>query len=185
MIRKENRNEKPQPITYQVRIHGEVQTFSYEQLFARGYHLLLTGHVLDCVPVFELLSKVQDRGPRAGILLAFAKAQLGQYGACSGALSNAFEASGCPLDSELHSAVVFWACGLFADAKHELEAIIQQHPEFPTVSLLLGGLLAKGGNRKQPPILWSIAAKNDRPNGAVGMIARKSLTSWLAQSKPR
>jgi hypothetical protein len=180
MIRNPDFNPAPSPITFQVRINGHVQSVTYQQLFARGYNLLLSDHFSESIPVFELLSKVSDRGPRAGILLAFAKAQLGRYGECSGTLSEAFESSECHLDGDLHSAFVFWSCGLYVDAKHDLETIIQQHPEFPTVSLLLGGLLAKGGNRRQPPVLWKLAVKNDRPNGAVGQIARKSLTDWLA-----
>jgi hypothetical protein len=152
-------------------------------MFRAGYLLLLGANYLEACRVFRLLSEATDRGPRAWILLAFCKAQLQDYTACSQTLNQAFEGATTNLESRLHSAFVYWACGLRMDARQELEALIEENPQLPTLSLLLGDLLALSGNQKAPPRFWRLAAQNDREDGAVGMIARRELMEWARQRK--
>lgn len=174
----------PQPLIYRVNCGGRQITMSYQDVFRAGYRLLLAGNYAEAIRVFGLLSDATDRGPRARILLAFCQSQLREYTACSQTLNQAFEAESTNLESRLHAAFVYWACGLRMDARNELEQVIEEHPNLPTVSLLLGDLLAQSGNRKAPPRLWQLAAQNDRPDGAVGLIARRELKEWaIRQSK--
>lgn len=174
----------PQPLSYRVNSGGRQLTMSYQEMFRAGYRLLLGANYPEAIRVFSLLSNVNDRGPRAQILLAFCQSQLREYTACSQTLNQAFEADSSNLESRLHAAFVYWACGLRMDARDELEQLIQEHPDLPTLSLLLGDLLAQSGNRKAPPRFWRLAAQNDRPDGAVGLIARRELKEWaIRQSK--
>lgn len=181
MVIKAPQEITPQPMSYKVKFNGRKQQLTYQQLFDAGYRLLLAKNYHDSSNVFALLSQVQDRGPRAHLLLAFCQAQLRDYKACSQTLNHAFEGDSSSLETKLHGAFVFWACGLLVDARTEWESVIQECPHLPTLSLLLGDLLARSGNRKQPPILWRMAIKNDRRDGAAGLIARRELQQWKAQ----
>lgn len=174
----------PQPLIYRVNSRGRQLTMSYQEMFRAGYRLLLAANYAEAVRVFSLLSNATDRGPSAQILIAFCQAQLREYTACSQTLNQTFEVESTNLESRLHAAFVYWACGLRMDARDELEKVIQEHPNLPTLSLLLGDLLVQSGNRKAPPRFWQLAAENDRPDGAVGLIARRELKDWAnKQSK--
>lgn len=180
MIANNSLHPTPCPKTYRVLRNGRELTFSYQQLFDAGYRYLLAEDYSESSRIFELLTHVSDRGPRAHILLAFCQAQLRAYTACSQTLNKAFDSDRTGLETKLHGAFVFWACGLLIDARIELEAVIQENPQLPTLSLLLADLLARAGNQKQPPRLWRSAVQNDRRDGAVGLIARRELKQWLA-----
>lgn len=169
----------PKPVTYRVNVGGRQLTMSYQEMFRAGYRLLLAEDFSEAIRVFNLLSSAVDRGPRARILLAFCQAQVRDYTACSQTLNEAFESESTDLEARLHEAFVYWACGLHKDAREELERIIEEHPDLPTISLLLGDLLARAGNRKAPPRFWKMAAQNDRQDGAVGLIARRELKEWI------
>ncbi len=182
MIARNPRELDPRPISFSVKRNGAKLQLSYQQLFEAGYRLLLAKKYHDSAEVFRLLSQVQDRGPRAHLLLAFCQAQSGDYKSCSQTLSQAFEGDPSNLDTKLHGAFVYWACGLLVDARHEWEVVIRECPQLPTLSLLLGDLLAQAGNRRLPPVLWKMAAQNDRRDGAVGLIARRELQAWKAES---
>lgn len=181
MVAKNAQDTTPQPVNYRVNSGGRQVMMSYQEMFRAGYRLLLAGNYAEASRVFSLLSSVNDRGPRAGILLAFCQAQLRDYTACSQTLNQAFEGDATSLESKLHAAFVYWACGLCLDARIEMESVIRENPELPTLSLLLGDLLAKSGNLKEPPRLWRLAVQNDRTDGSVGLIARHELTEWARQ----
>ncbi len=185
MVASNPQNISPKPVVYRVTRNGRELTMSYQQMFDAGYRLLLRGNYPESQRVFELLAQVPDRGPRAHILLAFCQAQLRDYTACSQTLNQAFEGDRSNLESKLHGAFVFWACGLFVDARVEMEAVIGEAHFLPTLSLLLGDLLARSGNRIQPPRLWRLAVQNDRPDGAVGLIARRELNEWAISHRKR
>jgi hypothetical protein len=173
----------PQPMSYRVTRNGEQQTLSYQQMFHAGYHLLLGRNYAEASRVFDLLSKVTDRGPRAGLMLAFCQAQQHDYIACSRTLNSAFEGDDSEIESKLHGVFVYWACGLLLDARHEWENLIEEYPDLPSLSLLLADLLAQSGNQKQPPRLWRLAIRNDRPDGAIGQIAARELTEWSHRAR--
>lgn len=181
MVANNLQHATPQPITYRVNSGGRQLVMSYQELFRVGYRLLLARNYSEAIRVFNLLLTATDRGPRARILLAFCQAQLREYTACSQTLNQAFESDSGNLEARLHEAFVYWACGLQMDAREELERVTEDHPDLPTISLLLGDLLAQAGNRTAPPRLWRLAAQNDRQDGAVGMIARRELKDWLAK----
>lgn len=185
MVASNPRYITPKPVDYHVTRNGRELTMSYQQLFDAGYRLLLKGQYSESSRVFELLSRVSDRGPRAHLLLAFCQAQLRNYTACSQTLAQAFEGNHSNLEAKLHGAFVFWACGLFVDARVEMEAVIEEAPNLPALSLLLGDLLARAGNQIQPPRLWRLAVQNDRRDGAVGLIARRELNKWTASHAKR
>lgn len=173
----------PKPVTYRVTRNGRDETLSYQAMFHAGYRLVLNRNYAEAARVFELLSQMSDRGPRAHILLALCQAQLKDYTACSQTLNRAFDGESSNLESNLHGVFVFWACGLLSDVRSELEAMIQQYPNLPTLSLLLADLLAQSGNQKAPPRFWRLAINNDRQDGAVGLIARREFNEWSRRLK--
>lgn len=149
----------------------------YEQIFVDGYNLWRKDRYEDALKNFQALVPIWTRGPAAHVLLAHCQAMLGNYGACTSTLSGVFSNS---LDQsaavELHEAFVMWKCGLYVDAKADLEKVVKEHAKLPSPCLLLADLLLRSGNLRKPIRLLKLAIERDRINGTIAEIARQKLS---------
>lgn len=171
-----NSPSTPAPVTFDVQRNGDRIQLSYQQVFAVGHKLWLTGRYPEAATVFQQLAAIGDRGPRAHILLAHCKAMAGDYSGCSRTLAEGLDSDIYGnAASDLHSAFVMWKCTLYVDVKAELARVISEHVELPTPCLLLADLLMTSGNRQLPPRLLKQAIQRDRPDGAIAAIARRKL----------
>lgn len=148
----------------------------YDEIFVDGYNLWRKGQFTDAIRHFETLIPVWNRGAAAHVLLAHCHAMLGHFGACTSTLSRVFSSDpNRTAASQLHEAFVMWKCGLYVDAKADLEKVIREHAELPTPCLILADLMMRSGNRKKSIHLLHLAIERDRVNGAVATIARYKL----------
>jgi hypothetical protein len=163
-------------VKFDIQRRGDRVRLSYQQVFAVGHKLWLSGRYPEAATVFQQLAAISDRGPRAHILLAHCKAMAGDYSGCSRTLAEGLDSDVYGnAASDLHSAFVMWKCTLYVDVKEELAHVISEHVELPTPCLLLADLLMTSGNRQHPPRLLKQAIQRDRPDGAIAAIARREL----------
>ena len=169
---------EPAAVRFEVRHGGRSVRCTYQQVFASGYDFWVAKKYFEAAKVFESLSIITDRGPRAHIMLSHCKAMLGDYGGCSQILSRVLPQNDFDkLATELHNAFVMWKCAFYLDAKLELENVVANQIELPTPCLLLADLLAEAGNNDKSNRLLKLAIQRDRPDGAVAAIARNKLTA--------
>jgi hypothetical protein len=161
-----------------VRLNGGTVRMSFAKLFAAGHHVWLNSEFRTARKIFELLSTVAGRGPRAQIFLAHCLAMEGDYGGCSTVLHRALprEEFG-DAASQLHDTFVLWKAGLFVDVKDGLKTLAIEFPNIPTFSLMLGDLLRRNGCDSVARKYFLRAIRNDRPGGGVGLSARALLQS--------
>jgi hypothetical protein len=168
--------KRPVPVSFSVQRGSRRAELTYQQLFATGHRFWLASRWAEAERVFEHLSTVSDRGPRAHILLAHCKVMLGDYAGCSSLLAAALPTEDYgSAASDLHDTFVLWKVSFFSEVKHGLERVIAEHPELPTPCLILGDLLMRTGNRQQPPRLFQQAIDRDRSDGAIAAIAQVQL----------
>jgi thioredoxin-like negative regulator of GroEL len=167
---------EPAPVSFSVSIGAETARLPYQKVFAIGYHLWRKQKYPDALLIFEKISRVTDRGPRAHILLAHCLAMQGDFAECSSVLSGALPRSHYgDAAADLHCAFVSWKCTAYQDARASLEKVAREHPELPSICLILADFLQAMGNRVKPVDWLKTAIARDRNQGAVGMIARKQL----------
>lgn len=177
---------QPAPAQFIVRRNGERVQLSYQQMFAIGHRLWLAQDHAKAARVFEILSEITDRGPRAHIILAHCRAMLGDYASCLATLSQALpEGRFGNAASQLHNVFVLWKCTYYVDVRQELEIVVSEHPELPTLCLMLAEFLMRNGNQQKPPTLLRQAIERDRPDGAISLIAQQILPIALGQSPKR
>ncbi len=170
------RPTEPKPAKFTIYIGDQRAQLSYQGVFAIGYHLWRKQKFEEAAKVFERISHVSDRGPRAHILLAHCRAMLGDYASCASALSTALpEEIYGDAATELHSVCISWKCAMYRDVKQGLEKIATEHPELPTISLILADFMRRMGNTPQQFHWLKEAAAHDRPNGAIAQIARRRI----------
>lgn len=171
---------RPVAVSFTVQRGDSQIKLTYQQLFAAGHKLWLAAKYEEAVKIFEHLTTVLDRGPRAHILLAHCRAMLGDYSRCSSTLAAGLstETYGNAA-SDLHDIFVLWKCALYQDVKEGLERVVVEHPDLPTPCLMLGDFLMHAGNRQKPPLLLQQAIERDRPDGAIAAIARRRLSDAI------
>ena len=170
---------EPQPnltsAKYKFDVSGKSLTLDFPHAFALGDMLLQAGQLEAARSVFEALSAVNDRGPRARIMLARCQAGLSNFTGCSATLQAAFEGEKEPIAENLHSAFVFIALGLRDDAIQGLGTLAMRFENYPTICLLLGDLFAKQGDRKKARDCWNLAIRRDQLRGGVALSASRRL----------
>jgi hypothetical protein len=168
-------SQRPEPATFHFRIGGKPYAMSYPQAFAYGHRLLKVRQVEVAAAIFEKLTHVTDRGPRANIMFAICLAGLGNYKESHDALDRAFAGEECALAAQLQDIVVMARMGFKRDAMKELVALVNTHQELPTLCLWLGDMLETNLKLDQALQCWQLAIRRDRPGGAVALAATKQL----------
>ena len=186
MKRETEAKQTPAHICFEVRHAGQSKKLSYQQLFTEGYVNWLAKRYSDASKIFEALTAVKDRGPRAHIMLSHCKAMLGDYGGCAATLSEKLSAEEFnEAATDLHNVFVMWKCGFFHDVKTGLEKVISEQDALPTPCLILADLKMQSGGSSQCSQLLQLAIKRDRPEGAIATIARRKLDSMRSRPSTR
>lgn len=179
-------SKKPKPKSYSMTINGTNRDIAYEQLFAHGHDLWLSKKYSAAIPIFELLAKVTDRGPRASILLAHCYAMEQHFSDCSRTLCLALPSSECGMiAAELHDIFVMWKCTFFKDVRRDLEAFVSNHPELPTPALLLADFFMLAGRYEESLHYLDQAKQRDRIGGAIGMVASAQTEAVIKKKAKR
>jgi hypothetical protein len=161
---------------FAVRRNGHRMNLSYPELFAIAFRVWNKQDYRAAIAIFQELSKVTDHGPRAQLFLAHCHAMLEEYSDCSSALHRALpKAEFDDLAPKLHDTFVLWKVGLFLEVKQTLEALIGAHPELPSLSLFLAGLLHQSGAVASSARIFRGAIQADRPGGGVALAAHAAL----------
>ena len=162
----------PKPKSFSIKAGAETRTITYEDLFVEGHKLWLSRQYAKARPVFQLLVSVEDRGPRASILLAHCCAMEQHFSECSRILCIAFpQQSFGKTGAELHDIFVMWSCTFFKEVRKDLEIFVDAHPEFPTPALILADLYLLGGRYAESLSYLEKARTRDRKGGSVGLVA--------------
>ena len=151
---------------------------SYDSLFLEGYHLWLRREFQKAFQVFEPLSRVTERGPRASIFMAHCAVSQQKFRDCSAILTQAlpnqdFENAA----AKLHDIFVFWKFTFYDDVRKGLEQFVDQFPDLPTPALLLAELYSRACKDKKAAKYFLLARERDYQNGAIGKIAKIRLAS--------
>lgn len=170
----ENTRGKPKTQNFKLKIDGQTRELTYQDAFMHAYDLAREGNFDRAERIFDALSAVTDRGPRARIMLARCHAQNLDFQGSKTTLDETFS-NDTGLAAELHDAFVLERFGMRKDAASGLAPIANEHRELPTVCLLLADLLAEDRKLEKAQQCWKLAAKRDRPDGAVGRLARRAL----------
>ena len=170
----------PQTVNSDLRIpfrrNGKIVQLTFEHAFSVGHYLWSKGRFEQAAQVFEVLSAVTGRGPKASIFLAHCRVMLSDYAGCSGVLHRVLaDDQFATTASTLHEAFVMWKCGFYAEARDGLRTVVEEQTDLPSVPLILAELLGKVGNWTRPLHLLNLALRRDRPNGAVAQIAKRIL----------
>jgi len=171
---KENRRVKPTAPRFKLKFDGQTRELTYQDAFAHAYDLAREGRMERAERIFEALCGVSDRGPRARIMLARCRAQRLDFQGSKTTLDETFSAEPA-LACGLHDAFVLERFGMRKDAVQELAPIANERRDLPTICLLLGDLLAEDRKLDKAQQCWKLAVKRDRPDGAVGLLARRAL----------
>lgn len=167
----------PTNVCFEVRHAGHSTKLSYQQLFAEGYVHWLAKRYAEALKVFEALTTITDRGPRAHIMLSHCKAMLGDYAGCSATLSEVLSSDSFnDAATDLHNVFVMWKCGFFLDVKSGLEKVVSEQEELPTPCLILADLTMQSGGASKCSQLLQLAIERDRTDGAIAKIARRKLS---------
>ncbi len=161
---------------FPVRRNGRMEWLSYEQLFAAGHRLWLKGQYSTASSVFEELAAAKDHGPRAAIFLAHCHAMLGDFGRCSSSLNRALpRESYRDAASRLHDLFVYWKVGLLVEVRTDLLRLVDDFPELPSISLLLGDLLFMNGSVTKSKRFLMHAISQDTQDGTIALAAKWTL----------
>ncbi|MEX0641111.1 MAG: hypothetical protein WD468_00340 [Pirellulales bacterium] len=159
---------------FMLQVNGQTHELTYEDAFVHGYNLTREGNLVRAEKIFGALCGVSDRGPRARIMLARCHAQRLDFQKSRSTLEETFVANP-RLAAGLHEAFVFERFGMRKDAEQELVPIANDHRELPTICLLLGDLFAGDRKLDKAQQCWKLAVRRDRPDGAIGLLARRAL----------
>ncbi|MEN6458531.1 MAG: hypothetical protein ABFC63_06330 [Thermoguttaceae bacterium] len=160
-----------------IRAAGKTYRLDFRQAFSFGYTLLRTRKFKDAARVFESMANIGGSDPAVVTMLAYCKAGLREYQACSALLCNVFVDDARPRAEQLHAAFVYLSVGMWTDAIDELTKMTRKCPDLPIVCLLLGDVLAMRGKRRKAILCWRLAAARDRKDGAVAAVARRLISS--------
>ena len=170
------RDLHPAPATFSIEIQGKVQRAPYERLFEVGHQLWIYRSFSKAIPLFELLNRVLDRGPRASMLLAHCYAMELRFADCSRTLFDALDPSIYrDAASRLHDIFVMWSCTFHKFVRVDLEEFVTDYPELPTPALLLGDFYVFARHFEKSARCFELAIQRDFKGGAVAKIARDLL----------
>jgi tetratricopeptide (TPR) repeat protein len=150
-----------------------------EQAYTMAHALLRTRRYEAAVKLLEAVASTGQANPRVNILLACCKAGMKDYTGCNELLHKVLDTDNETVAESLQAAFIFDRVGMKKDAIRELLQVADDHPELPTVCLLLGDLMAAIGNEKNAAKCWRLAAKRDQERGFVAQAAKNSLSKLL------
>jgi tetratricopeptide (TPR) repeat protein len=150
-----------------------------EQAYTMAHNLLRSRRYEAAAELLEAVASTGEANPRVNILLACCKAGMKDYMGCNELLHKVLDADNEKAAESLQAAFIFDRVGMKKDAIRELLQVADDHPELPTVCLLLGDLMAAIGNEKNAAKCWRLAAKRDQERGYVARAAKNSLSKLL------
>ena len=159
---------------WKVHLGDRVHEATYQQAFVLGHDLLRQRKYESAASVFQQLSHVTDRGPRAHIMLAICKSGLSQFSEAFAVLKRApglFES----LAAAIYDVIVQSRMGFKEDALHDLMALVNEHKHLPTLCLWLGDMLEASQRPEKALQSWGLAIKRDRSGGAVRLAAIRQM----------
>lgn len=164
-----------------IRLQTGDKTFivSPRHAYAMAHTLFRTKRYEAAAKLLKAVASKGNEGPRISILLACCKAGMKDYAGCNDLLHKLFDTENEPVAESLQAAFIFDSVGMQGDAIRELLKVADEHPELPTVCLLLGDLMAAIGNTNKAAKCWRLAAKRDQDRGFVAQAAKKSLAEIL------
>ncbi|HUE72802.1 MAG TPA: hypothetical protein VMP01_18090 [Pirellulaceae bacterium] len=168
---------------FQFRIGNKAYEMNYQQAFSYGHRLLKKQHFETAALIFNKLSSVAGRGPRAHIMLAICLAGCSNYQGSREVLDSVFRGEEAILAAELQDVIVMARMGFSRDALQDLVKLVNNHKELPSLCLWLGDLLEASQQMDKARQCWRLAVDRDGPKGAVATAARKQLRQRKA--KPR
>jgi hypothetical protein len=171
----DNESAVPAPAEIEIKIGEETHRLRYEQAFVLACTMVERGQAADAARLFERLEEFTDHGPRAFIMQAFCEAAAMQFAACSRPLAEAFDGEQGAIASALHNAFVSYHVGIRKDGLNAMIELVNKHPDFPTLSLLLGNMLEAADQLPMARKCWSLAVHRDRQGGAVAAAAMQNL----------
>ena len=160
------------PANFTIKIAGGERSFSYESLFIQGHQLWRKRDFTKAFKVFDLLSSVIDRGPRASIFKAHCAAMEQKFTDCSAILWQSLPKEDyAKAASSLHDIFVLWRFKYYNDVRKELEQFVLEIPDLPTPALLLGDLFSLAGQHDNAMKYFQLAQERDREQGSIALIA--------------
>lgn len=163
---------KPKPANFTIQVSGAERKVPYESLFIQGHELWIKREFSKAFKVFDLLSSVKDRGPRAAIVKAHCAVMNQKFSESSATLWQALpKAIYSNAAAELHDIFVMWRFKFYDEVRQELERFVSDFPELPTPALLLGEFYSLEGQPEKAKQYLKLAQERDRDGGAVGTIA--------------
>ncbi len=170
------RDLRPAQAFFSLEVRGVVQRASYERLFEKGHELWIQRKFKHAIHVFELLTRAQDRGPRASILLAHCYSMDLRFSDCCRTLYEALDPSvyrdGA---SRLHDIFVMWTCTFYKFVRVDLEQFVRDYPGLPTPALLLGDFYLFARHFEKSADCFELAIQRDFKGGSVGRIANNQM----------
>jgi hypothetical protein len=169
----------PPPAHIEIRVGKQVKRVAYAQAFMLACSLLDDGQIADAIRLFERLTEFTDHGPRALIMLAFCHAAALHFEQCNRPLAELFNGDKKQVAADLHNAFVSYHVGIRQDALNIMVELVNNHPDLPTLCLLLGKMFAAAGEPTMAKKCWSLAVHRDRQDGAVAAVASRHLKRLL------
>lgn len=163
---------KPRPANFILHGPGGERRFSYESLFIQGHELWLKRDFVKAFKIFDLLSSVTDRGPRACIVKAHCAVMEQKFSDCSAILWQALpKEKYAKAAASLHDIFVLWKFKFYNEVRKELEHFVLEFPELPTPALLLGDFFLLAGQHENAMKYLHLAQERDREGGSIARIA--------------
>jgi len=100
-------------VPIECRAAGKTHSLDLRQAFRFGYVLARTRKFKEAAPVFEMLMRSDDGRSLAMIMLAYCKAGLRDYAACSELLKAAFPDDATGKADQLHAAFVYLSLRMY------------------------------------------------------------------------
>lgn len=172
---KPHARQRPVSDAITVRLKDSVLKLTFAQAFSYGHTLLRNDHIDSAAVLFEHLAQLRPKDRQVNIMLARCKARLADYQVCKQILDVLFEGELEPVAEHLHTAFVYRAVGLFAEARKELLSVVESYPDVPSACLALGDLFEKVGRPDKAEQLWKLAAARDKAGGSIAHSAKSQL----------
>jgi len=148
---------------------------SLDQALSYAYWLIKDAQYQAAAAICEPASRFGIHAQRAAIFLAQCAAGRKDYAACSEVLRSAFTGRDEPIAEDLQAAFVYHNLGMHQDAIRGLAALAKDHPELPTLYLLLGDWFSRLGYRDRAALCWKSAVRQDRRDGSAARAALDEL----------
>jgi tetratricopeptide (TPR) repeat protein len=169
-----------------VRLQAGTRTYSLslERAFAAAHSLLKSREYEAAIRVLEAIARSGNNGARIDIMLACCKAGIKDYTSCNALLHRVFSGESQSTADQVQAAFVYDTLGMRNDAARELTVAVDERPDLPSLSLLLGDLMAALGKASKAALYWQLAMKRDEDSGLVANAAKEELKK-LVETTPK